>query len=73
MNRRYSGPREIADSLQHRQAHQRLRTGHEGAPGLQRVFIVEGDFVMGAGRSCVPVSGRSGVWRSMPLILRALI
>ena len=38
---------EIADPLQHRQAHQRLRTGHEGAPGLQRVFIVEGDFVMG--------------------------
>ena len=38
---------EIADALQHRQAHQRLRTGHEGAPGLQRVFIVEGDFVMG--------------------------
>ena len=41
--------REIADPLQHRQAHQRLRAGHEGAPRLQRVFIVEGDFVIGGG------------------------
>ncbi len=40
---------QIADPLQHRQPHQRLRAGHEGAPGLQRVFILEGDFVMRGG------------------------
>ncbi len=36
---------EIADPLQHRQAHQGLRTGHEGAPAIQRVLIVERNFV----------------------------
>ena len=33
----------IAGALEHGQAHQRLGTGHEDAPGVERVLVVQAD------------------------------
>ncbi len=42
---------EIARALQHRQAHERLGAGHEGAAAIESVFIVERDLVEPGGSS----------------------